>query len=426
MFFSNVRLAFRAFGRAPWRTFLVLQGIAWGVGIAIFPAAILQGSRETAERRAAEVGTGRVSLLAEPGTRPFTADDAAVLEKGIPGYLPFGVAPFRVDGGRAAEGPGSGRVAFDLVGTSAAGATVRDQKVGSGRYLEPAEVAADRRVAVLEPRVARDLFGERDPVGESVRVTVPGAVDLELAVVGVLAPRSDLALRVDDFGMEIDHPLHRLAWRMLESIGASKPDDGWKRSERAIHVPLGLLPREGDAVDTLIARTRPSEAPQLADALRGALVERGASPVAYSNLVWPVIASDRIEHYMRLKDALVLACLAMGGIVIANVMLLTLLQRTGEIAVRRAEGATRRDIAVQFLVEAGVLGVVGAALGIPLGMGLAHGRIALDPHASLGVAFPGEEALTAILVAVLVAVLAGVLPARRAAALEPVEALRAP
>ena len=114
------------------------------------------------------------------------------------------------------------------------------------------------------------------------------------------------------------------------------------------------------------------------------------------------------------------------GVVIANVMLLTLLERTGEIAVRRTEGATRGDIAAQFLAEAGVLGVAGSALGIPLGFFLAWVRLQFAPYTLMTAAFPPKTVAVACAVGIGTALLAGVLPARRAALLDPAAALREP
>jgi putative ABC transport system permease protein len=408
--------AFRSLLRTPVRSFLVLQGIAWAVGIAIFPAAVLQGSRAAALTRAAEVGTGRVSLLAEPGARPLTLEDASALRRGIPGYQPFVVAPVRV--ARLKSEPGA---PVHLLGTDASGADVRYQKAARGRYLEERDLAPGAPpVCVLEPLAAEALFPGSDPLGRKVAL----GEGREAEVVGLLAPRSERALKTDDFGLEIDHRMQARVWAMLTAFGVLRPDDAWKRSERCVHVPVGLLPREGEAVDWILVRTTPSEAPALADALRNALVARGAASTAYANLVWPVLASETIDRYMRLKDALVLACLAMGGIVIANVMLLSLLERTREIAIRRAEGATRADIAAQFLAEAGVLGVTGSLLGLPLGMGLAWVRIQFVPYSLFTFSFPGPTAAAAAAVGIVTAVLAGVLPARRAARLDPAAALR--
>ncbi len=330
---ANLRYAFRSLVRTPVRTFLVLQGIAWGVGIAIFPAAVLEGSRRAAIERADEVGTGRVMLEAEPGSRLLSLDDLAALRKGIPGFRPFEAAPVRVE----KEPAGAGN--WVLLGTDAAGASARYQKVARGRYLADADAAPNAPpVCVLEPLAAEALVPSADPVGRKVQV----GNGMEAEVVGLLAPRTARALRTDDFGLEIDHMLSKRVWRMLGNFGVVKPDDAWKRSERCVHLPLRLLPREGETLDGILVRATPEEAPALADALRGALVARGAAPIAYANLVWPIIASKAVDRFLLLKDALVVACLAMGGIVIANVMLLSLLERTEEIAVRRTGGRRGR------------------------------------------------------------------------------------
>jgi putative ABC transport system permease protein len=107
-------------------------------------------------------------------------------------------------------------------------------------------------------------------------------------------------------------------------------------------------------------------------------------------------------------------------------MLLTLLERTGEIAVRRTEGATRGDIAAQFLAEAAVLGAAGSALGVPLGFLLAWVRLQFAPYTLMSAAFPTGTVAVACTVGIVTAVLAGVLPARRAALLDPAAALREP
>ncbi len=409
---ADLRSAFRSLVRTPVRSFLVLQGIAWGVGIAIFPAAVLEGSRRAAIERADEVGTGRVTLVAEAGSRPLTLDDLAALRAGIKGFKPYEAAPVRVEKGPAAA---------ILLGTDPAGATVRYQKIARGRYLAVADGAPGAPpVCVLEPKAADALVPGADPVGRTVDL----GNGIKAQVVGLLAPRSDRALRTDDFGLEIDHMLAKRVWRMLGNFGIPRPDDAWKRSEKCVHLPVRLLPREGETVDDILVRTAPDEAATLADGLRGVLVARGAAPVAYANLVWPIIASKAVDRFLLLKDALVLACLAMGGIVIANVMLLSILERTEEIAVRRTEGATRADIAAQFLCEAAALGVGGAALGVPLGMGLAWVRLQFAPYTFFSIAFPPSTAALAASVGIGTALLAGVLPARRAARLDPAAALR--
>ncbi|HEU4394587.1 MAG TPA: ABC transporter permease, partial [Planctomycetota bacterium] len=313
----------------------------------------------------------------------------------------------------------------DLLGTDEHGAAARSQRVARGRYLEPRDLADGAPpVAVLEPLAAESLSPGADPVGR--RIPIPGLDGVEAEVVGVLAPRPAAALRTDDFGLDLEHGTARRMRRMLAAFGIAETDDGWKRSERCVHLPLHLLPREGGAVDGLLVRAIPQEAPMLAEALQAAIVARGGAATARANLAWPVLASPRLERYFLLKDALVLACLVMGAVVIANAMLLSVMERTGEIAVRRAEGATRADVAAQFLGEAGLLGIGGALVGIPLGMLLAWVRLRWAPYTVFDLAFPAGAAAAAAATGVGAAILGGILPAVRAAALDPAAALGEP
>jgi len=103
--------------------------------------------------------------------------------------------------------------------------------------------------------------------------------------------------------------------------------------------------------------------------------------------------------------------------------LLSAMRRAGEIAVHRAEGATKRDVVVQFLAEGGVLALLGALVGVGVGCGLAELRVRLEPTTGVTWEFPFDEAWVAVVVSVVVGVLACVVPARRAAGTEPAEAL---
>jgi putative ABC transport system permease protein len=118
-----------------------------------------------------------------------------------------------------------------------------------------------------------------------------------------------------------------------------------------------------------------------------------------------------------------LACLVMGGVVMANLGLLTVLRRSREIAIRRVEGATRRDVALQFLTEGVALTAVGAVVGVGLGMVLAALRVSLEPVTGFAWTLPVREALVAVGVALGIGALASLLPAVRAARQEPVEGL---
>jgi cell division protein FtsX len=203
-------------------------------------------------------------------------------------------------------------------------------------------------------------------------------------------------------------------------------DDDWKRSETAVVVPLGLLPttaRTGE-VDWVILRAAPRDVPETATAIERFLGERGRDVEVGTNMVWPLLASKGLDRYLALNRALFLACLVMGGVVITNLMLLSVLERTREIAIRRTEGAARGDILAQFLGEAFLMGVLGTLVGVPLGLALARVRVALEPVSMLVVEIPWSAIVVVASMAVATSVLAGLLPALRAARLEPVEAMR--
>ncbi len=145
--------------------------------------------------------------------------------------------------------------------------------------------------------------------------------------------------------------------------------------------------------------------------------------VALHPLVLPVLLGDEVDRFQRVSWAMFLACLAMGAVVIAHVGLLSVLQRTRELAVRRVEGATRRTIAVQILTEGVLLSALGSLLGCGLGVALAELRVRLEPVHGFQWVFPTGHALLAGGVALSIGLLAALLPALRAVRQDPVEGL---
>ena len=150
---------------------------------------------------------------------------------------------------------------------------------------------------------------------------------------------------------------------------------------------------------------------------------RGTAVVRLYALAFPILLGKEVRRFAAVDAALFLACLAMGAVVMANLGLLTVLRRTREIAIRRVEGATRRDVSWQFLFEGLLLSGAGAALGVGLGLLLARLRVALDPVMGFTWTFPTLQAGIAVGVALAIGLAASALPARRAARLDPVEGL---
>jgi ABC-type antimicrobial peptide transport system permease subunit len=137
-----------------------------------------------------------------------------------------------------------------------------------------------------------------------------------------------------------------------------------------------------------------------------------------------LIASEQ-DISSRLYLAIMLVCMLLSGLAIVNTMLIAVLERAREIAIRRVEGARRRDIAAQFVTETALMCVIGAIIGMPVGLGLAWANIILRPrfHTLSAVGLPWGVVLPIIGAALVVGVLAGLLPARRAAKVDPVVTL---
>jgi ABC-type antimicrobial peptide transport system permease subunit len=185
-----------------------------------------------------------------------------------------------------------------------------------------------------------------------------------------------------------------------------------------------LLQRENEALDWLIVKTDPLRVMPCAGLIQNTLVARNKEPVVLYNLFLPILLSDQLKVKDDLTTALFFLCLLMGGIVIANIMLMAVMERSREIAIRRVEGATRRDIIGQFLTEGIVLCTTGAVLGVPLGLGLAYVVSLFEPAAIATVGIPLAETAIAVACAILLGTVAAIAPAKRAASLDPVVILQ--
>src|SRR5204862_4393203 len=125
----------------------------------------------------------------------------------------------------------------------------------------------------------------------------------------------------------------------------------------------------------------PARVREAAKAAEKALLERGKDPILLYSPVYPLLLAHDLDRFKSVSLALFLACLVMGGVVMANVGLLAALRRAPEVAIHRVEGARQRDILQQFVFETFTLALVGAGLGLPLAAALANLRAALEPLA---------------------------------------------
>nr|UXE46093.1 macrolide export ATP-binding/permease protein MacB [uncultured bacterium] len=280
-----------------------------------------------------------------------------------------------------------------LVGVTEGFQRLRNLVILKGRFLDADEVGSRAKVCLLTRELAAGIFPEADPIARIVRVG-----ELRFTVVGVFEER------VTTFGQsEIQRESVLIPFPLLSSYSGSEF--------------VKVLYAQADRRETVPLVTR-----QVAAVLQAR--HRAAASYRVENLTSLLSTVRRIALALTIVLVLVaFVALGVSGIGIMNVMLVTVNERTFEIGLRKAVGATRREILTQFLLEAGLMGGVGAVVGV-IGavMLMLVVRPLLPPE--LGVSISGVSIVLALVVSCGTGVLFGYLPARMAAHLQPTEALR--
>jgi putative ABC transport system permease protein len=378
------------------RTGMSLLGVAIGVAAVVTLTALGEGARLYVVSQFASIGTNLVIMVpgktettgGMPGMggapNDLTLEDARALLRGVPEIEK--AAPMVI---------GTETVVFEerqrqmaLIGSTHEALEVRRLSVASGRFLPPLEWDRSSPVAVLGQKAARELFPGRDPVGEIVRVG-----DWRMRVIGVLAPRGlQMGVDMDDVAIvpvatAMKMLNRRSIFRLLLQVRTHADLD--RAKERAVRLIAG---RHGEEDVTAITQ----------DAVLGALTSiLGALTMALAG-----IAS---------------VSLAVAGVGIMNVMLVSVSERTREIGLLKALGAGRRQILLAFLAEAMLLSSAGGVLGLLVGWLAVRLLVAVYP--ALPATPPPWAVVAAFSLAVAVGGVFGVLPARRATRLDPVAAL---
>lgn len=307
---------------------------------------------------------------------------------------------------------GGQNLPLTITGHSETHEIVWNRGVSSGTYFGRDDVERSSRVAVVGERVVTDLFGGADPIGELIRI---GNVPFE--VIGVLDP-----MGIDPHGIDLDREIHvpiTTAMRRLTNV------DYIVSAKLSIDESADL-----DAVTLLIA-----------DVLRPRHALGPDEPNDF-HMITPVQVEAMIQSgnktFTLFLPLVAAISILVGGIVVANLMLMSVNERRAEIGLRKALGAKRRDISAQFLFESTAVTALGGVLALGLGfivlrtmggvssiagnMNMGDGETEAAAQVALGL--PWEVALLGIGAAIGVGLVAGVAPARRAADLDPVETLR--
>jgi len=391
-----LRLGLRNLLLHKLRSTLSILGVVFGVAAVVAMSSVGEGARREALEQIGSLGIDTVivkALRPEPADPGLRLRDAEAVAAVVPHLV--GVAPLR-EAALAAEAGGRSADVVAL-GTTPAYAPAARLAVASGRFLTPLDVQDRKRVAVLGASVARLLF----PLGEArgQRVILGGDT---YDVVGV-----------------------------LEGRAAPRGKGGPIRSRdvnRLVVVPLPALDRGAgggaDAIDEIALRVDDAARVVGTAQVVQSLLRRTSGGAALDVVVPREILRQK-ERTQRIFNVVTGAIagisLLVGGIGIMNIMLASVAERTREVGIRRALGATRRDVGAQFLAESSLLTATGGVFGAVLGI---VGSQMIQRLAEWPTALSPLILLLALLMAVLVGIGFGFYPAWHAAHLEPMEALR--
>jgi len=407
MLLDNTRSAARALHVNKLRSSLTMLGIIIGVGAVIAMVAVGSGAQEQLAEQIQSLGTNLVIVRSRStsiqgvrggaGTRAtLTDEDAMAIQSEIPAVQ--AAAPTR--GGYLQVIHGNLNWVTTGVGVTPEWFEVKEWPTTSGRPITLEDDKAAATVVVLGQTVASRLFGDDDSIGATIRINrVPFSVVGLLDVKGQNASGQDQ----DDVVMV---PLSTARRKLFGRI------PGQARAVWAITVKLrqgeDRAEAEGQIRDLLRQRHRLQPDSEDDFDLRN----------PYDAIQVQAAASNTMAYLLA---AIASVSLLVGGIGIMNIMLVSVTERTREIGLRMAVGARRRDILTQFLVEAVTLSLIGGVLGIVVGLGGSH---AISYFAEWRTLIAADAVLVAFGFAAAVGILFGLYPARKAARLDPVEALR--
>ncbi len=400
MLWETVKLAMSSIRRNVLRSVLTLLGIVIGVGAVIAMVTLGNGASSKVQENLAKLGSNM--LIVRPGqstfgpggtsdARAFDERDVAALKSNLTGIK--GVAPTAQKQAKTVYG--SLNYDTSVTGTNSDWFAVQDWTLADGRVFSDSELRAGASVCVIGATIRRELFGAQDPIGERLRIG-----NFSCEIVGHMAAKGQSAFGSDQDSIVV-LPLRTYHRRIAGNT-------------RIGTISISV----NDAAD--IARVQRDAEDVLRERRRIVPGEEDDFTIRDLTQILATMASTT-TILTGLLGAVAAVSLLVGGIGIMNIMLVSVTERTREIGIRLAIGALERQVLTQFLVEAVVLALFGGVLGIAIGLGLAAAGSAI-----MDVPFQADLRVIALAFAVsaLIGVVFGFFPARRAARLDPIEALR--
>ncbi|MCB0720267.1 MAG: ABC transporter permease [Bacteroidetes bacterium] len=397
-----IKIAGKSITKNKMRSLLTMLGIIIGVGAVIVMVAIGLGAQQQIQQQINQLGTNLIVIT--PGSsnqggvsrgagtfNRLKIEDWEKLQR--EGQLLSGVSPVIITRTQAVGGSGNWRTTINGVATSYP--LIRDWNMASGVFFDQSDIRGIKKVAVLGATVAENLFQGQDAVGQTIRLR-----NVPFQIIGVLEKKGQTADGADQDDVVLapyTTVQNRLSgWTFIAQILAST---GSPADIPAAQEEIRLIMRESHKIaqydeDDFTIRNQTD----LADAAQGTT-----------------------EVMTLLLAAIAGISLLVGGIGIMNIMLVSVTERTREIGIRMAIGARGGDVLTQFLVESIVMSLIGGAIGVFIGF---SGAKAVAHFTGWNTAISPTTVMVALVFSACVGIFFGFYPARKAAALNPIEALR--
>ena len=396
-----MKVAAQSILKNKMRAMLTMLGIVIGVGAVIVMVAVGNGAQKQVEGAIGGLGTNLLMIMpgsATPGGASggagsfnrLTIEDANLLKRDA--TLLAAVSPVVSTRTQVIAGGTNWRTSIN--GVSVDFLTIRDWQIASGMMFEQNDVNATRKVAVIGATVAEKLFPGTDPVGSELQIrSVP------FQIIGVLAVKGQNAMGQDQDDVVLV-PYSTAQTRLSGNVRIGQ-----------------ILASTGDPKDIAAAQEEVKSIMRIAHKIEGQeddFTVRNQAEIAAA-------ASSTTRVMSSLLAAIASISLLVGGIGIMNIMLVSVTERTREIGIRMAIGARGSDVLTQFLIESIVMSVLGGLIGLGLGYG---GSAILSKLAGWTVSTPASAVVIAVGFSAAVGVFFGFYPARKAASLNPIQALR--
>lgn len=383
---ESFKMALKSIKSNKLRSFLTMLGIIIGVASVITLIGVGQGSSKSVTDEIGSLGTNLLTLnISDP-------DSVQLDEEGLGKFEELAaiseVAP--VVSGRVSAKYGENSTQVSITGTTSSYLSVRGLTLSQGRFISDMEQELRQKVIVLGSDTADTLFPRANPVGESVKIN-----GVSYKVIGV-----------------------------LESVGSSLGSSG----DSIIIAPLSTTQRliQDTTIGTVYLNAENSDTINFTK-----LQIQGVMTTLFPNLSDAYSISsqeDLMETMSSVSNTMTLMLggiasisLLVGGIGVMNIMLVSVSERTKEIGIRKAIGAKRKSIMLQFLIEAVVLSMIGGLIGILFGFGISK---LLEILASMTISYSLNVTLIAFLFSCAIGIIFGVFPANKASKLDPIQALR--